>query len=166
MKILFYAVWGILLMAFQPTLVQKIAVFDVAPNTFLIFVVIAGYLRGRKEGAAAGLIFGLLYDMLIGKMMGVNALLYMYIGFGAGILSEKFFGSGNVWMIAATVSVATLISGMIYLAVLKMVYGSPSFYTGFVKVIPPEILYNGIVSVLMYFPVRAMSRKIKKRMIY
>lgn len=166
MRILFYTIWAILLAILQPTLIQWIAVFGIAPNAFLVFVILAGYLRGRTEGAVAGLIFGMVYDLLIGKLMGVNALLFMYVGFGAGILSEKFFGDSNVWMIAVTVMVAALATGVLYWMIAGMVYGPISFYTGFVKTIIPESIYNAVICVPLFFLVRATALLLKKKTAY
>lgn len=166
MKILFYVIWAVLLAVLQPTLFQWIAIFGIAPNTFLIFVILAGYLCGSREGAAAGLVFGLLYDLLIGKLMGVNALFFLYIGFGAGILGEKYFGDSKVWIIAGTAAVATILTGVLYWLIVSMVYTSVPFSTGFVKTILPETVYNGIVCVPLYFCVRATRRLVKRRSAY
>ena len=76
--VLFYAVWLIVLVIIQPTVIQWISVFGISPDMFLIFVICAASEKGRESGAVCGFVFGLVFDMMIGRMPGVNAILYMY----------------------------------------------------------------------------------------
>ena len=59
MRIIFYVIWLLLLAVFQPTLARGIELWGIAPNLFLCFVVMAGFFRGKYEGAVCGMVFGL-----------------------------------------------------------------------------------------------------------
>ena len=45
--VLFYAVWLIVLVIIQPTVIQWISVFGISPDTFLIFVICAASEKWR-----------------------------------------------------------------------------------------------------------------------
>ncbi|MBO5364758.1 MAG: rod shape-determining protein MreD, partial [Clostridia bacterium] len=62
MQILFYLIWLMLLTVLQSTVARGIDIWGIAPNLFLSFVVLAGFSRGRMEGAICGAVFGLVYD--------------------------------------------------------------------------------------------------------
>ncbi len=164
MQIIFYIVWLFLLTILQPTLGRSIEIWGIAPNLFLCFVVLAGFLRGKMEGAICGCVFGLMYDILIGRMIGVNSLIYLYIGFGAGILSEHFFGGGKRVTAAIATVAATIVSAMIYYLARVAIYGDIAFMVAFFRIAFPEAIYNLAICFLLSYPVTGMMKlmRIKK----
>ena len=153
MRIVFYLIWLLLLAVLQPTLARGVEIWGIAPNLFLCFVVLIGFFRGKMEGAACGIAFGLLYDILIGRMIGVSSLAYLYIGFGAGILSERFFS--DMKRIAASIAmvIATLLVAVVYYFARLMIHGDIGFLVAFFRISFPEAIYNAVACFLVSFPV-------------
>ncbi|MBQ3573687.1 MAG: rod shape-determining protein MreD, partial [Clostridia bacterium] len=109
LNIIFYAVWLLIVALLQPTVIRWIEIFGIGPNIFLIFVIAAALICGKKAGAVCGLVFGLTLDMLVGRMIGVNALIFLYAGFFVGILCERFIsGSGTLVAAVITLSASVL----------------------------------------------------------
>ena len=81
MKVLFYILWYSILIIFQTTFLNYAKVFNVKPNLMLIFVVLLCYFVNMKKGIIIGGIMGFLYDILVGKYICFNTLLFRYIGF-------------------------------------------------------------------------------------
>ncbi len=161
MRMLFYTVWLLLLTVLQPTLAREIEIWHIAPNLFLCFVVATGFFRGRMEGAVCGIIFGLVYDMLIGRMIGVNSLCYLYMGFGAGVLSERFFSGGKRTAVVLSVAIATIIAGLVYYLARLAVYGDIGFVTAIFRITLPEAMYNAGISFLLTFPILGFMKVLR-----
>ena len=64
----------------QTTVFSNWTVASVAPNLLLILTVSFGFLRGKKEGLFLGFFCGLVIDLCYGDILGLNALIYMYLG--------------------------------------------------------------------------------------
>ena len=164
MQILFYLIWLMLLTVLQSTVARGIDIWGIAPNLFLSFVVLAGFSRGRMEGAICGAVFGLVYDILIGRMIGVNSLCYLYLGFAAGVLSERFFsGQKRVAAVLASV-VGTILSALVYYFARLAVHGDIGFLMAIFRIGIPEAIYNGCICFLLSFPVAGLMKlmRIKK----
>ena len=58
----------------------------VVPNLLLIVTSIFGFIKGSNYGSVTGLFCGLLVDVAFGDVIGLFALIYMYIGFISGVL--------------------------------------------------------------------------------
>ena len=152
-KILFYALWLLGLTVLVPTLIQKIRVFGVSPDVFLIFVIIAASVCGKETGAVCGFVFGLVFDFEVGQMIGLSALLYMYSGFLTGWLKERFLsGESAVGTAVATFSVSFL-CGLIYAFVFSMSYGGSGFLNGVCRMVLFKSLYTTAFGLLLYVPV-------------
>ena len=153
MRVLFYLIWLILLTVLQPTLARDIEIFRIAPNLFLCFVIMTSFFRGKTEGAICGLIFGLVYDLLIGRMIGVNCISYLYVGFGAGWLSEQFFSGGKRIGGVIGIFCGTLLAAIIYYFTRLSMYHDIRFVTAFFRIGILEAIYNSVIGFLLSFPI-------------
>lgn len=163
LNIIFYAVWLLIAALLQPTVMRWIGIFGTSPNIFLIFVIATALIRGKEAGAVCGLIFGLALDMLVGRMIGVNALIFLYAGFFAGILCERFIsGSGVVTAAVITLS-ASVLCGVTYYIAYSMIWGDIGFWRALFRVILPESLYTGVISLILFAPMRKSFQLIQKR---
>lgn len=61
------------------------------PQLLLFFPVFAGVLRGSPAGFAHGLVCGLLQDMLIGRFIGLNMLVWALVGGLCGAFTRGLF---------------------------------------------------------------------------
>lgn len=158
MKVVHYGIWLFLLCVFQPTLLKAISIFGIHPNAFLVFIVLVGFLRGRREGAVCGLIFGFVYDLLIGRLIGLNAILFMYTGFLAGLLGENYFRESNVLVIMGTVVLATVLTGSVYYLAYLMIWGDIQLGYTMIRTILPECAYNAALTCVLFFCARKTMR--------
>lgn len=144
--VLFYAVWLIVLVIIQPTVIQWISVFGISPDMFLIFVICAASEKGRESGAVCGFVFGLVFDMMIGRMPGVNAILYMYTGFAAGMLRESVIQSESRISSMVFVFAAAFACQTVYLFAYSMAYGSPGLLNGLCRTVIPKAVYTAVLA--------------------
>ncbi len=163
LNIIFYAVWLLIAALLQPTVMRWIAIFGIGPNIFLIFVIATALICGKKAGAVCGLVFGLTLDMLVGRMIGVNALVFLYAGFFVGILCERFI-SGTGTLAAAVIMLSmSILCGIAYYIAYSMVWGDIGFFKALFRVVLPEALYTGVLGLLLFAPIRKSFRLIRRR---
>lgn len=164
--ILFYLVWLLIIAVFQPTVVSWIRIFGVSPDLFLIFVICAAMLRGMWDGAICGFVFGLTLDMIIGRMIGMNAILYMYVGLATGMLNERYISSDSATTDAVFVFANALLCGILYFAAYKMVWGNLRFVTAFIKTILPKAVYSAAAAFVLFIPMRKSFGLIKVKRLF
>ena len=161
MRYLYYAAVLFLLSVLQPTLVEAIAIFEVNPNLFLVFVLLVGFFRGKWEGAVCGLLFGLVFDLLVGRLIGLDAILYMYMGFCTGMLSENYFQASNLFITLLAAAAATLVCGLVYYLAYWMLWDGVSLWTALYRTILPECVYNTAFAAVLFFAVRKTMRLLR-----
>ena len=159
-KVIFYAVWLFILAVLEPTFFSAISVFGISPNVFLAFVVMTAGLKGKTEGAIIGAVYGFAYDLLIGQMIGLNALIYMYAGLLTGILKEKYISIDGVILASLTTAVVSLICGIIYYFAYSMM-NDIRFFFSIYRIILPETLYTAVFTLVLFVPVSKSFNIIK-----
>ncbi len=159
----FYAVWLLILVIFQPTLVQSIGILGISPNIPLIFIVMTALFRGKKEGAICGAIFGFVFDVMIGRLIGVSSLLFMYIGILTGIVSERIISDTGVIASVILIFISNLVYATLYYIAYSMMWGDMGIITAVTRVILPECLYTAVFAILLFFPIRKSFSIIRKR---
>ena len=75
----------------QTTVFKALTFANISPNLLIIAVSSFGFMRGRKEGMWVGFFCGLLIDIFFGNLIGIYALIYMYIGFINGFFQKRFY---------------------------------------------------------------------------
>lgn len=134
---------------FQTTLLQHFRIFGVLPNTTLIIVVVFAILWGRKRGAAVGFFSGALQDIFFGTLLGMNALLYMLLGFSVGSFENKIFKDNTITPIFFTV-LGTIFYHLLYYFIMYVTQNKIDFIVLFGKIIAIEAVYNSILSGFAY----------------
>lgn len=84
MRVVIYALMGIVLAVVQMALIPYVAVHGGTPNLSMVFTVAIGLLYGPAEGGTAGVVLGLITDLLTGRNVGVTALTGLVVGALAG----------------------------------------------------------------------------------
>ncbi len=73
----------------QVTIYNFVKIYDVVPNIALILVVLFSLTTNEYMGGIIGLFTGLLYDILIMDIVGINTLIYFIVGVSLGHFSEE-----------------------------------------------------------------------------
>jgi rod shape-determining protein MreD len=68
--------------------VSQITIFDTTADLSPLVIASVGLLAGSIPGAIVGFGIGLFIDLALVQTLGVSALVYLYIGYGAGRLRE------------------------------------------------------------------------------
>jgi len=142
----------------QTTWFEYIQIFGVKPNLFLVYVLLLSFFCSKKESIILGCVFGLAVDILIGKFLGMNALMCAVAGFFTSYFCEKVLGSKNVLIVFVfTVVISVLYEFINYLFSFLMM-GNVNFGYAFKNVIIIECLYNGVAVVLLYPLIKKITK--------
>ena len=139
----------ILFYVLQITLGRAISIGGIMPNLLVILPVVFGYLNGKNEGMFVGFFAGLLYDLSASSLLGFSALFFVYIGYLAGIFYRRYEGSEMIIPLVIIFAGDFIFEFLSYVGNfllhnrLNLIY----FITRFII---PEMIYTGIVFVLLY----------------
>lgn len=130
-----------------------------APNLLVLVTCIFGFMRGCNYGSITGLICGLLVDVFFGDVIGLYALIYMYVGFFSGLFKKMFY-SDHVFMPMLLVfsgDFAFNVGCYIFRFLLRNKLDF-SFY--FEKIIFPEMIFTTFVTFILYRLFYLLNEKI------
>lgn len=123
--------------------------FNVLPNTGLILVVSFSIYCGKNKGAIIGFIVGILQDIIFGRIVGLNASVYMITGYLVGLINRKVFKE-NLLIPFTLTAVATVFCESIILLLLYLLGYRIELFNFLKKMLVIEVLYNSIFSVIVY----------------
>lgn len=73
----------------QTSLYNFVEIFGEIPNISLILVVIFAINSNEIEGSIIGIVTGLLYDIMVMNVIGINTLIYFIIGIAFGYIGDE-----------------------------------------------------------------------------
>ncbi len=73
---------------FQCTVFKTLSIGSISPNLMVIITSSFGFMKGKKEGLWVGFFCGLLEDIFYGRLLGMHAVIYMYIGYANGYFNH------------------------------------------------------------------------------
>lgn len=141
----------------QITVCRYIAFGGIGPNLLIIVAASFGFLGGRKSGIIAGFFAGLLMDVFCGNLIGLYALIYMYIGFFNGFFKQLIYRD-ELPLQLLLVGASDLFYGILIYLMLFLLRGRFHFVYYIGHIIVPEVLYTVILEIVIFF-VGALFRK-------
>lgn len=145
----------------QTTLFNYIEIIGIKPNTTLILVVSFAFMRGEIEGAMVGFFSGLLIDSFFGNMLGLNAFIYLIIGFLCGKIFNEFYKDSVIIPFLLTLAF-DIFYGLLYFFFNAFLRGYPNIFVFLKNIIIPEALYTAILSIFIYRILLIVNRKLEK----
>lgn len=159
MKILIYTTLVILALILQTTLFASWSFLIVVPDLILVLVVLFSLINGPTFGAKFGFFSGLGTDLLVGEMIGLGALTKMIIGITVGLLSKRFYKENYIIPFISVV-IATVIDQLLYVLGMLLFGRTISLFVVLKKFILPLLVYNGILTLLLYLRLFYLNEKI------
>lgn len=133
----------------QTTLFKHIKLANVVPNLLIIITVSCGYMRGSKDGLITGLLCGLLSDFVFGSVIGLHALIYMFIGYISGY-THSTFEKNELIMPLLFIGSGDIFYGIFYYIFEFLLRGRLNFIYYFIHIILPETVYTMLAAILFF----------------
>ena len=152
----------------QSTVFQALAIGSISPNLMIILTASFGFMGGRKEGMIVGFFCGLLEDIFYGRLLGMHAIIYMYIGYGNGQLNDCMHGQFNrifygddIKLPLSLISASELIYGLGTYMIMFVMRSRFAFFHYLTSIILPELLYTVIVTLFIYRLIYKINVRLK-----
>ncbi|MCR4587181.1 MAG: rod shape-determining protein MreD [Lachnospiraceae bacterium] len=121
----------------------------IIPNIMIILTASFGFMRGERTGLLVGFFCGLLSDIFFGPVIGLYALLYMYIGFFNGLFSRLYYPH-DIKLPLFLIALSDLFYSFSYYFLMFVLRSRFDFEYYLTKVILPELLYTILVTLFLY----------------
>ncbi|WP_230399962.1 rod shape-determining protein MreD [Novisyntrophococcus fermenticellae] len=149
----------ILTFIIQTTIFKTLTVASVAPNLLLILTVTFGFMRGKKSGIWIGFFCGLCIDLLYSGTVGMNALIYMYIGYLNGFLYKVFYDE-DIKVPVILIGLSDFVYCVITYILQFLMRVRLDFMGYFQHIIIPEMVYTIVISIIIYRPLYKLNKKL------
>lgn len=154
-----------LLYFLQIGILNSFTIAGIKPNIFIIYVLFIGLFANQVFGISFGVICGLYLDFLYGRTIGTSAIMLCIIGY-LGSYFDKNFSKENKLTIIFMVAGATLIYEFGAYFINSLLLNFNREYLSFLKMVGIEIVYNVLLSILLYPLIQKLGylidRNIKK----
>lgn len=142
----------------QSTVFSHLTLAGAKPDIVLVFIILYAIIFGSKEGALAGIVGGLLQDLMFGQYLGINILTKVTVGYLFGLLERRLYKE-NLLIPVIVVLIGTLSNeSLLYLFRLAIGVSTGDFV--YVRgIILYTAVYNGIVTLFIYRKFYASSQK-------
>ena len=141
---------------FSTTSARYIEIFGIAPDLIFVFAVCYSMYNFPVRSAVLCAVSGLVVDLYSGSYIGLNALLYMYIGIGISNFASSLIRKNML----ATVLGVLAVSLVYHTAVLVIDYVIP-LHTGFwyplVRIVLPTAVYDAVFTVVISLWAKKLS---------
>ncbi len=145
----------------QSTVFQALSIGSISPNLLIVVTACFGFMRGYREGLFVGFFCGLLIDLLFGSVIGVYALLYMFIGFANGYFRTNFFPE-DIRLPIILISASDFFCSLVIYFVLFLTRGRFSFGYYLGHTILPELVYTMVVAIVLYYVLLKINQKLEE----
>ncbi len=144
----------------QSTVFQTLSIGSITPNLMVIIVSSFGFMRGKKEGLAVGFFCGLLEDIFYGRLLGMHAMIYMYIGYVNGYFNHIFYGD-DIKLPIFLISVSELVYGLGTYLIMFLMRSRFAFSYYMVRIILPELVYTIVMTLVFYRLIFSINCKLE-----
>lgn len=151
----------ILCFLLQTTVFQWMAFGGIVPNLMIVLTASFGFMRGEKTGLLFGFFCGLLVDIFFANVLGLNAMIYMYIGYANGKFNKVFFPD-EIKLPMILILFSDMAYGLLYYATLFLLRGRLHLSYYFLHIILPEMVYTILVTLLLYPFVLWLNKKLEE----
>lgn len=161
-RIIVYLIEIIIFYVIQTSTFHYFRIGDIMPNLLLILVVSHGYMSGRMTGLAIGFFSGLLVDLVYGDLIGINALLYMVIGYFIGY-TNKIYANDDYTFPIIFVSISDLVYNFFYYVFEFLLRGRLDSLYYFSRIVLSEIIYTVVASIFVYKLLHMINNRLNRK---
>lgn len=140
----------------QTTVFQRLQFANVNPNFLIIITAASGFMYGRKLGMFSGVLGGLLMDTMYSGVIGINILLYAFIGYLNGMANKLYFKE-DLYIPMLAIALSDFLYGLLFYICWFLLRGRLDLSYYLVHIIVPEIIYTTITGIILYMFMRHLE---------
>ena len=160
-KTSFTVIGSVIVFLLQVILAPNIAILDVVPNFFLVFIVLNSMVTSRTRASVTGFILGLLYDFISQGALGIMAFVFSVISYSVSSLNKDLFSDS--WISQAFFLLLAAFFGELLNSVFLSILGyDRNFLISLGMRVLPGSIYDALFG-LIVFPIMARQKSDKKK---
>lgn len=138
----------------QTTVAPFMAIKKIEPDIILMVVVAYAFLDGSAQGSLVGFAGGLLQDLAVGPVLGLNALAKTVVGYVAGLLEDSILFE-SIFLPVIAVFIATVFHNIVFGAA-AMVFDRGPLLMSLLVNLAPAAAYNSALAVILFPVIRRL----------
>lgn len=140
---------GILLVTVESSITNYIDIYGVSFSLVLVYCTIISLYLDELEAGIIGAIIGLIKDITVGGIFGINSLVLFAVSYGISTLREKIYKESYI-TIGTLVLITSIFDSMVNITATTLVYNSYRILTMVLKGIVIIPIINSILSLIIY----------------
>ncbi len=161
MKRVLLCLFGILFIVVENSITNYINILGISINLLIIYMTIISLYIDEFEAGIIGAIIGIVKDLLVGGIFGVNGLILFTISYGISHLKNKIYKESNI-TIFALVFITSLFDSLVNIVTVSQVYTTYSILDILLKGVVLIPLLNSLMSVILYNLFKESILKLKE----
>lgn len=121
----------------------------VMPNLFVVFVLFVGLFTNKIMGTIYGIAVGLMWDLLLGMQISVNAICLGIIGIAAAIFDKNFSKDSRATIMFMALG-STIVFEVLAYIINYFIFSTNLEIINFIKILSIEVIYNLILVIILY----------------
>ncbi len=146
--VLMYIIF-IILYFIQADFFSWFTIAGVSPNIFIIFILFLGLFTNNLFSTTLAVLGGITLDLLIGKTIGITAIMFCLVAIIAGYFDKNFSKESKLTIMVMTIGMTIICETADYLLSVLIVE-IPFEGLEFLKILSIEVLYNAILTLIFY----------------
>lgn len=132
----------------------------ISPNIFIIFILFISLFGGMKVGITFGVLVGLFLDIIVGKNIGIMAIMLGIIGIIGGYFDKNFSKESRITMMLMVAGSTCIYEIGVYL--FQIIELSIHIeIIPFITILLVEVLYNSILTIILYPLIQKLGYKLE-----
>ena len=140
---------GILLVTVESSITNYIDIYGVSFSLVFVYCTIISLYLDELEAGIIGSIIGLIKDITVGGIFGINSLVLFAVSYGISTLREKIYKESYI-TIGTLVLITSIFDSMVNITATTLVYNSYGILTMVLKGIVIIPIINSILSLIIY----------------
>ncbi len=161
MKKVLLCLIGILLVTIEGGITNYIDIFGISVSLVIVYCTIISLYLDELEAGVIGAIIGLIKDVALGGIFGVNALILFAIGYGISTLRYKIYKESYI-TIGTLIIITSIFDSMVNITATTLIYNSYSILTMVLKGIFVIPLMNSLLGFIIYLLFKNSILKLKE----
>ncbi len=145
----------LLTLLLQLTLADRLGIMGIRPDLTILFLVFLGARRGPVMGTLLGFVVGLMQDLLVPELLGMNMLAKSILGYGVGRVTGSLM-LDNMGIRLGLVGVSVLLHDFIYLLAYTGL-DIPRLFIMFISQSIPTAIYTALVGLVIIMVASAVG---------
>lgn len=147
--ILALIVQGLIIYFLQVNVFSYLTIAGIKPNLLVIYILCIGLFANSYIGIGLGTFFGLLLDLLFGKVIGISAIMLCIVGYLGSYFDKNFSKDNKITIILMAIG-ATIIYEFGSYFVSSIILNFDAEYWILIKKLIIEVIYNSLLVIIFY----------------